>query len=75
MRGGGNDLQASERRNESRHERESVQNVASVGDALLVDNLKVGIVVSVPAAVVESVISKVSICPRESLGLTRSTRT
>lgn len=62
MRGGGNDLQASERRNESRHEREGVQDVASVGNTLLVDHLKVGVVVSVPAAVSERPISRDSIC-------------
>lgn len=61
MRDGGNDLQASERRDESRHEREGVQDVASVGNTLLVDHLKVGVVVSIPAAVLEMVISKVGI--------------
>jgi hypothetical protein len=58
-------LQSSERGDESRHEREGVQDVASVGDALLVDNLKVGIVVSVPAAVLEKAISKLGIKTRD----------
>ena len=69
------DLQASERGNESRHEREGVQDVASVGDTLLVDNLKVGIVVSVPAAVLEKAVSKVGICLGILVRLTRSTGT
>lgn len=69
------DLQSSERRDESRHERESVQDVASVGDALFVDNLEVGIVVSVPAAVSEKSVSKVGICLGVLLRLTRSTGT
>jgi hypothetical protein len=70
-----NDLQASERRNESRHERECVQDVASIGDALLVDDLKVGVVVSVPTAVSGEMISKHNMCPKGLIKLTRSTGT
>lgn len=69
------DLQSREWSNESRHERERVQDVASIGDTLLVDNLKVGVVVGVPAAVLETAISKVSSDPRDLPGLTRSTGT
>jgi hypothetical protein len=56
------DLQASKWCDESRHQREGVQNVTSVGDALLVDNLKVGVVVSVPAAVSGKVVSEDCMC-------------
>ena len=71
----GDDLQASERSNESGHERKGVQDVASIGNALLVDNLKVGVVISVPAAVSEKTISTGGMSSGSPEGLTRSTRT
>jgi hypothetical protein len=58
------DLQASERSNKSGHERKGVQNVTSFGDALLVDDLKVGVVVSVPTTVLGNMISNDTMLPK-----------